>query len=253
MATISTGKFVWFDYHAKDLDKAKGFFGELFNWKTQDIPTPDGGVYTMITLDGQPIGGLMLPPPGAPENAMWLSSLEVPDARAAAAKVKSIGGSILKEAMAMGDFGTWALVADPQGGVFAVWQAAKAAGNGDYKGVTGAFCWNELVSNDPAKAVAFYTQLGFGVQTKEGEMGTYHMLTSDGKPRAGVLKSPMPEAPQAWIPYVQVASADQTVDKAKKLGSTVYLAPTDIAGVGRIAVIADSQGGVTGILQPATS
>src|SRR5690242_7634535 len=42
MTTIPTGRFVWFDYVAKDLAKAQGFFGELFNWKTQEIPTADG-------------------------------------------------------------------------------------------------------------------------------------------------------------------------------------------------------------------
>jgi uncharacterized protein len=250
-AKIPTGRFVWFDYIAKDLAKAQGFYGELFNWKTQPMPSPDGSTYTLITLDDQPIGGYMAPPPGAGATAHWQSSLQVADARASAAKVKALGGTILKEPGDMGGFGTFALVADPQGGAFALWQPAKAD-SGDYKDVAGAFCWNELVSHDPEKAVAFYTLLDFEEQRMEMPgMGTYHVLSSDGKPRAGIMKTPMPEAPEAWMPYVQVASADQTVEKAKRLGATIFLAPTDVANVGRLAVFSDPLGGWLGVLQPA--
>jgi predicted enzyme related to lactoylglutathione lyase len=65
------------------------------------------------------------------------------------------------------------------------------------------------------------------------------------------MKTPMPEAPEAWMPYVQVASADQTVEKAKRLGATIFLAPTDVANVGRLAVFSDPLGGWLGVLQPA--
>jgi predicted enzyme related to lactoylglutathione lyase len=34
MATIPTGRFVWFEYASKEAKKAQAFFGELFQWKT---------------------------------------------------------------------------------------------------------------------------------------------------------------------------------------------------------------------------
>ena len=49
---IPTGRFVWFDYVAPDVKKAQGFYGELFNWSTQDVPMPDGA-YTMIARERQ--------------------------------------------------------------------------------------------------------------------------------------------------------------------------------------------------------
>ena len=55
-------------------------------------------------------------------------------------------------------------------------------------------------------------------------MGTYHVLKSDGKAARGVMKPMMPDAPHAWMPYVQVANADQTVEKAKKLGANDHRA-----------------------------
>ena len=82
-------------------------------------------------------------------------------------------------------------------------------------------------------------------------MGKYHQLKSDGKGRAGVVKSPMPGVPQMWTPYVHVASVDQTADKAKQLGATLQVPPMDIPTIGRFAIFTDPFGGTLGILQPA--
>ncbi len=78
---IPTGRFVWFDYVAGDLKKAQAFYGELFHWKTNDVPTPQGP-YTMIMIDNQMIGGYMQTPQGAPKQAHWLAHLQVENAAA---------------------------------------------------------------------------------------------------------------------------------------------------------------------------
>jgi len=247
--TINTGRFVWFEHVSADPTRAQGFLGELFNWTTRAMPTP-GGSYTLITLGDEMIGGYPTTK-AAPGKGHWVSHLQVTDTRASAKQVASLGGKVLVEPVDMG-MGIYALVADPQGGQFALWQPAKADGTGDYKQANGAFCWNELVSDDPDASIKFYSAIGgFTVKTQQMAMGTYHMLESDGKPRAGIMKKPMPEAPHGWIPYVTVASADGTGDKAKKLGGAVILPPVDVPGVGRLAILADPSGATLGILQPA--
>jgi predicted enzyme related to lactoylglutathione lyase len=251
MTTTATGKFVWFDYITPDVAKAQGFFGELFNWKTQEVPVPGAGTYTMIALGDQTIGGYMTTPQGAPPIGHWLPYLGVTDAQRAADQIKSLGGQVHKEPTKMGDVGSIAIVGDPQGGVFALWQPAKPEGTGDYKDAPGAFCWNELAAQDPVKAVAFYSQLGFTEEKMDMGGMTYHVLNSDGKARAGVMKTPMPDAPQAWMPYVQVKDVDATVAKAQKLGAAVLAKPEDVPGVGRIAIFRDPLGGYTGLLKPA--
>ncbi|HUJ56855.1 MAG TPA: VOC family protein [Kofleriaceae bacterium] len=238
---------------SKEAAKAQGFFGELFNWKTQNMPMPGGGgSYTMIALGNETIGGYMTPPEGAPPHAHWLAHLQVSDAAASAKLVKSLGGKIRKDATKMGDFGTFAIVADPLDGTFALWQPGKPEGTGDFRETVGTFCWNELMTEDPDKSVAFYSKVGgFTVNKMDmGPMGTYNILEHDGKGRAGIMKSPMPGIPQSWIPYVHVASTDQTVEKAKKLGASIKAPPADIPEVGRFAVFTDPQGAAIGILQP---
>jgi uncharacterized protein len=251
MTKIPTGRFVWFEHISKDQNKAQGFYGELFGWKTQAMPSPSGN-YNMIAVDNQTIGGYMDTPAGAPPEAHWIAHLGVENTVETAAKIKTLGGKVLKEPTKMGEFGTWAVVADPTGAAFCLWQPGKAEGNGDFKGKPGTWCWNELYTTEPDKAVSFYTAIGgFTHDASPMPHGLYHVLSHDGAPRAGIMAKPMPEAPTAWLPYVQVSSADQTVAKATKLGAKVLVPANDIPNVGRFAIFTDTTGAAIGILQPA--
>ena len=253
MTTIPTGRFVWFEYLAPDTTKAKGFYGEVFGWTTQGMPIPGGGQYDMIAVAGETIGGYPPHPAGAPPKAHWLSHLQVADARATIEQIKSLGGTVKMQPVDMG-MGTYAVAADPLGAVFALWQPAKAEGTGDFRGKPGTFCWNELLSPDPDRSVAFYQAIGgFGVDRQEMPgMGTYNVLTFDGKPRAGITKPAMPGVPTVWLPYIQVANADATVAKATKLGGGTKVPPVDVPNVGRIAILTDSLDAAIGLLQPAS-
>jgi hypothetical protein len=142
------------------------------------------------------------------------------------------------------------VVADDLDGTFCLWQPAHATGTGDWSRQNGAFCWVELQTQQPAKSLAFYKAIGGFTEQHSDAMPDYHVLTSDGQMRAGINKPPM-EAPQAWVPYVQVASCDASLDKAKKLGATVLVPAMEAKGVGRFAIFSDPQGGVLGLLQPA--
>ena len=251
MAKIPTGRFVWFEYSTKDAPKAQSFFGELFHWKTKTIQA-EGNPYTMIALGDETIGGYWpASPPGTPQHANWVSHLQVEDATASAAKVKQLGGQVVMDPMKVGDFGTFAVVKDPTGAVFSLWQPEKHIGHADYLGKPGAFVWNELTTDDPDRAISFYKELG-GFTVDSMDMGgmTYHILNSGDKGRAGLMKSPMPGVPNAWTPYVQVEDADRTAERAQKMGATLRVPPTDIPDVGRFAILEDPQGGVLGILKP---
>jgi predicted enzyme related to lactoylglutathione lyase len=250
MATIPTGRFVWFDYVSNEARAAQAFFGELFHWKTKDVPMPGGSAYTMIALGDATIGGYTQPPPA---HTHWLAYLQVADARASAAQVTALGGTVSKPPFSVGGFATMALVSDPLGAAFALWQPNQTQDSGDYGGADGAWIWNELYSDDPDRSVAFYQALGgFEVETmRTGGSGAgpdrYEILKYDGKGRAGIMK--MPGVPPHWMPYVKVANTDATVDKAKQLGADVKVVET-VPGVGRLAVFLDPRGAPLGILQP---
>jgi len=251
MATIPTGRFVWFEYIAKDHNKVQPFFGELFHWKSKQEKMPNGP-YTMIALGDQTMGGFDAPTPGTLQAPHWLPYLQVANARDVASKVKSLGGKIVKEPMQLGEMATMAVVVDPFGAPFALWQPKDPKGTGDYKSADGAFIWNELYTPDPDKAVAFYKAIGgFEHEQMKGERtgpSRYDILNFEGKGRAGIMK--MDGVPPQWMPYVMVANPDQTVEQAKRLGGTAKHTPETLEGVGRLAVIADPLGGIIGLLKP---
>ena len=252
MAKIPTGRFVWFEYSSADAKKGQAFYGELFGWKTKEIQTPQAP-YVMIAVGDETIGGYWpAPPEGAPQHAHWISHLQVENTPESAAMVKSLGGQVKMDPMVVEGYGTFAVVQDPTGAVFSLWQPVKPEGSGDFKGKPGCWVWNELQTDDPAKAIAFYTALGGFTEEKMdmGEMGTYHLLNKDGAGRAGVMKSPMAGIPAHWLPYVQVEDADRVAERAKKLGATLTVPPTDIPNVGRFAILTDTQGAAIGILKP---
>jgi predicted enzyme related to lactoylglutathione lyase len=254
MATTNgPGKFVWFEYLTKDERKAQSFFGELFNWKTKEVPMPQGK-YTMIALGNDTIGGFSTPPPGLPPQVHWLTHMQVTNVQEIVNKVKGNGGRILKEPYKVGDQGMMSIAIDPMGAVFALWQPTKVEGTGDYRGTDGSFVWNELYTDDPDKSLAFYKTIGGFTVERMTSPGSgpgpdrYDVLKSEGKSRAGVMK--MAGVPPMWMPYVKVSNADQTVERAKKLGATFKHPAETIPNVGRLAVMMDPQGAPLGILQP---
>jgi uncharacterized protein len=257
MATIPTGRFVWFDYVSKDAKKAQAFFGELFHWKTKPVSMPHGS-YTMITVGDTAIGGYLDPlQQGGTDHAFWLSYLQVANVKEAASKVKSLGGNIAREPHAVGSEGSMAVVGDPHGALFALWQPTRAEPGGDYKGIDGSWVWNELYTPDPDKALAFYEALG-GFHTKRmplqrGGPGPdrYDILESDGKGRAGVMS--LEGVPPNWMPYVKVANTDETIERAKRLGASFKTPAETVENVGRFTVMIDPLGAPLGILQPQPS
>lgn len=114
--------FVHVELNTTDVDKAKSFYAELFDWKLEDMPAGEAGGYTMIQVGEGTGGGLMQHPvPGAP--SAWLPYVLVDDAEAATRKVEELGGTVTKEVTEVMDYGYFAVITDPTGAVLGLWQA----------------------------------------------------------------------------------------------------------------------------------
>ena len=119
----------------------------------------------------------------------------------------------------------------------------------------GRFCWIELGTTDLEKAKPFYAEI-FGWDSKEepaGEMGTYTMFTKGEHEVAGAYTQP-PEmvaagVPPNWMPYVNVASVDETLERAKALGATNPMGPLDVMDIGRMAFFQDPVGATIALWQ----
>jgi predicted enzyme related to lactoylglutathione lyase len=119
------GGFSWHELQTTDVAAALRFYSELFGWRKG--PAHDMGamgVYQLFEHGASQVGGMCRP--GAVSAApSWLSYVHVADANRAVAAAKAGGGRLLHGPMEVPG-GTWiALMMDPQGGSFAVQEAAR--------------------------------------------------------------------------------------------------------------------------------
>jgi predicted enzyme related to lactoylglutathione lyase len=117
----------------------------------------------------------------------------------------------------------------------------------------GMFCWEELLTTDPKRMLAFYGEVfGWTHETVQMPVGPYHILKGGDAHVGGVMQMPpgVP-APPHWLSYVAVTDVDETAATAVKLKAAQHVPPTDIPGVGRFSVHADPQGAVFALYKTA--
>ena len=249
------GAFCWIELSTTDQNAAKSFYTSLFGWASQDFPMGPNDLYTMFQLEGRDTGAAYTMRPeqrsqGVP--AHWLIYIAVESADAAASRVPQLGGKLLAPPFDVNDVGRMAVVQDPTGAVFALWQPKTHTGIG-IAGVPGTFCVADLMTPDPARATEFYASLfGWRITASEKDPSGYlHIFNRQsfigGIPPANFRD---PNVPPHWLAYFLVLNCDETAAKAKELGAKTLLAPMTIEKVGRMAIVADPQGAVFAIFQP---
>jgi predicted enzyme related to lactoylglutathione lyase len=117
--------FVHVELNTNDVAKAKAFYGQLFDWKLEDVPMGPDFTYTMIGVGDDGVGGGMLkhPMPGAP--SVWIPYVDVDDVAAATTKATSLGATLIKEVTEIPGMGSFSIVQDPTGAVLGLWTANR--------------------------------------------------------------------------------------------------------------------------------
>jgi hypothetical protein len=117
--------FVHVELASTDVDKAKGFYGKLFNWQLQEMPF-DGMTYTTIGVGSGTGGGMMSQMmPGAP--SAWLAYVLVDDVKESTKKAASLGAQVMKDVTEVPGMGWFSIITDPTGAHLGLWQNAAAA------------------------------------------------------------------------------------------------------------------------------
>lgn len=240
------GTFCWNELGTRNAAAAKKFYSAMFGWQTHDDSTPMG-VYTLLRLDGQDIGGLYeLNGPqfeGVPSH--WMPYVATADCNATTEKIRGLGGQVLMGPMDVPEVGRMTVAQDPQGAAFSIMQFTKHCGAAQLGQVPGTFCWNELGTNDTAAARKFYTGVfGWGAKEMPLPNMVYTVWQSGGQDCGGMypILPEMGPMPPNWMSYVTVADCDAGAQKAQGLGATIVVPPTDIPNIGRFAIFADPTG-----------
>lgn len=249
-----TGVPCWSDHASGDPDAALAFYRALHGWEAADqMPADAPGRYFICRLRGRDVAGIgTQPEASAGATASWSTYVAVESADDATQRAVAAGGAIVSEPFDVFDAGRMAVLRDPAGAAFSVWEARRHRGAGRVD-EPGALTWNELLTRDVEAATRFYGAL-FGWRALEQEVGatryvTWH-LPGDGAPEpssaiAGLL--PMdgdqwpPDLAPHWMTYFGAADADAAATRVEELGGAVAVAPFDTPA-GRIAVVTDPVG-----------
>ena len=250
------GTFSWPELATTDQQAAVAFYRALFGWEVNETPIGPTEVYSTLQMRGKPVGAACTLRPeerqmGVPPH--WNAYVTVANADEAVKKAESLGAKVFAPPFDVMDFGRMAVLQDPAGAVFQVWQPNTHIG-AMILNEPGTLCWTELNTRDTKAAEAFYTNL-FGWTPKHSAPGSpmeYTEFNNGGQPSIGMLpmNEHMPEhVPSYWMPYFQVADADAGLAKVKELGGSVMMGPTDIPKTGRFVIANDPQGAMFALFQ----
>jgi hypothetical protein len=251
------GTFCWAELSTTDQKAAVAFYRALFGWNANDQPMGPDEFYTMFLQRGLEVGAAYTmrkeeKQSGAPPH--WNLYVAVASADETATRAQDLGATVLAPAFDVMDVGRMAILQDPTGAVFEIWEARKHIG-AKLLGEPGALAWSELTTTDPGAASRFYTQL-FGWTAKDSSSDaptSYTEFFNNGVPGVGMMGMPPgmpPGMPSYWMPYFMVTDCDASTAKAKSLGANVMVGPQDIPGTGRFSVFSDPQGAVFAVYQP---
>jgi predicted enzyme related to lactoylglutathione lyase len=247
------GKVVLVELVTPDLAAAERFYGGLFGWTFRDLkvgPTE----YAEASLDGHIVAGLARKeiPPGERRQPSWLSFIAARDVDATEKMALENGATVLREARDVPGRGRQAVLADPQGAVFAV-LASSSGDTGDVIAERGEWIWSSLITTDPDTDAAFYQKLfDYEVFEAPAADGAEHLtLATENYARASAnpLPAGKPGLHPHWLNYVRVDDAVKTADKVVALGGRVLVAPRVDRHGGKVAVVADASGAPFGLLE----
>jgi predicted enzyme related to lactoylglutathione lyase len=257
----------WVDTAQPDPEAILPFYSGLFGWEFEDVMPEgsEGGRYFIARLGGGDVAAVGSLPEGAPPAPMWNTYMWVASADEAASAAREAGGGVVTEPFDVMDSGRMAVLTDPEGAMFCVWQAK------DHKGAQvvnehGSLNFNSLATRDPEGAKAFYgavfgwetlalpggsmwTLPGYGDHLEESSPGLREQIAQMGGPEGFIdvvaalnpIAADDSETPAHWSVTFAVDDADAAAATASELGGEVVAGPFDAPWV-RMALIRDPHG-----------
>lgn len=113
-----------FEIFADDPAKLVDFYHSLFGWEIEKAPGID---YWRIRIEAAGAIGGGLTHRAIPETRSWVHYVHVASLDEAVAEALRLGGKVVRPKTAVPKTAWYAVLTDPQGNVFAVWQTDPAA------------------------------------------------------------------------------------------------------------------------------
>jgi predicted enzyme related to lactoylglutathione lyase len=236
------GSFIWYELISPDPLASKAFYDAVVGWDIEREPAGEMDYRMIGNSAGGNSGGVMRLTDemrGHGARPMWLGYIGVDDVDAVVAAIGGDGGMALMPACDIAGVGRIALVADPQGVPFYVMTPTPPPGQEGKE--SGAFSvdepqhvrWNELSTDDPDSAIAFYGRhFGWGQEgdMDMGDMGKYRFIQAGGIGIGAVMRR-MPQMPaSAWTYYIGVEDIRRSAEAITSGGGRILQGPMEIPG-----------------------
>jgi len=234
----------WHDLMSPDVESAARFYAGLLAWE-YDASGPEYGFYHMARVEGRPAAGIGQMPDGAGMPSAWTVYFAADDVHGMSAHAVALGGTVMMPPMEVPAMGWMAVIVDPVGAAFGLWQGTGHLGTG-IEEVHGATAWRDLHTHDAERARAFYAELlGAEAQPFEDGETPYYTLSKDGRNIGGIAQTPATQAgvPAHWLTYFEVTDLETAVDGCAAGGGTVVQPPFETP-FRRMAVVSDPFGAV---------
>ena len=121
-----TSSVTHFEIYAEDPAKLAEFYRTLLGWQIDKAPGVD--YWRIQTAPGESKsigGGLLLRPIPGPRS--WVHYLHVESLDQTIERIVKLGGTLVRSKAAVPKTAWYAVVADPDGNIFAIWQADPMA------------------------------------------------------------------------------------------------------------------------------
>jgi uncharacterized protein len=251
------GTFSWVDLSTPDLDAGTAFYESLLGWSHNDVDTGDGGIYRMFQLGGKDVAAGSGQreeerSQGVPPH--WNNYATVESVDATAERAGELGGSVMVPPFDVLEAGRMSVIADPTGAVVCLWEPRASIG-AEIVNDAGALCWNELSTNDVAKAKTFYSALlGWRFEDQTEPMPYTRIYVGDrmnGGIRALGDQEREAGVPPNWMPYFSTADIESSTAQVKELGGTVMVGPMIMNEI-KMTVAQDPTGAVFALFEGPT-
>ncbi|HET8622345.1 MAG TPA: VOC family protein [Gemmatimonadales bacterium] len=244
---ITRGRFVWHELLTSDPKAALNFYTRIVGWQAQ--PGQNDPSHTILKADSGAVGAVRSLPPeakqmGAPPH--WLSYIETPDLDATVERAAKLGARSIKPVFDLPGRGRLAVLADPQGAVFAAFTPSSTMQVNDPP-QPGEFSWHELITTERNAALKFYQEL-FGWEQHDAldvgaPVGIYQIFGWNGKGMGGIYDKPKDlPAPPHWLPYAMVRDTRAAAPAITEAGGRILAGPLEVPGGDLVVIGFDPQG-----------
>jgi len=118
-----------FEIYANQPDKLSDFYSQLFDWTIETVPgmdyrlvkTTETNERGMPTSPGGINGGIAKRPDGYNDRA-WVNYVNVDSIEASVERAQKLGATLMKEKLPVPGMGWFAMLTDPEGNIFSLWQ-----------------------------------------------------------------------------------------------------------------------------------